>query len=126
MFHAGFDPAFQAPFKSSPKQFADIADALRGGVIIAAHLGGHLQWDDVEKHLAGSNIYFDMSMGLDYYPREQFMRIVKNHGAGKILFASDSPWSSAGKEIETLKALPLTSQELDSILYLNAKRLLKI
>ena len=27
MFHAGFDPGFPAPFRSSPKQFANIADA---------------------------------------------------------------------------------------------------
>jgi predicted TIM-barrel fold metal-dependent hydrolase len=126
LHHAGFDPGFPAPFKSSPKQFANIADAMRGGVMIAAHLGGHAQWDDVEKYLVGKNIYLDTAMGFDYYSREQFLRIVKGHGADKILFASDSPWSNAKDEINTLKSLPLTELEKEMILGSNAKRILKI
>ncbi len=124
MFHAGFDPSCTPPYKSSPRQFRNILDAMKGGDIVAAHLGGHLQWDDVERYLAGRSIYLDMSMGFDYYPLEQFLRIVKSHGADKILFASDSPWSSAGKEIATLRSLPLTKSETDKILGLNALRLL--
>lgn len=126
MFHAGFDPSCTPPYKSSPKQFANILDAMKGGVIVTAHLGGHLQWDDVEKYLVGRDIYLDMSMGFDYYPLEQFLRIVNNHGADRILFASDSPWSNAGKEINTLKSLPLTKTEIDNILYMNAERILGI
>jgi predicted TIM-barrel fold metal-dependent hydrolase len=126
LHHAGTDPGMPAPYKSSPKQFANIIDAMRGGTIIAAHLGGHAQWDDVEKYLTGKSIYLDTSMGFDYFPREQFLRIVKEHGADKILFASDSPWSNAKEEIEAIKALPLTGQEIKMILGLNAKRLLRI
>ncbi len=47
--HAGFDPAFPAPFKTSPKQFARVIGELKGGEMIAAHLGGQRQWDDVER-----------------------------------------------------------------------------
>lgn len=126
LFHAGFDPGFPAPFKSSPKQFAAIADAMQGGVLIAAHLGGHAQWDDVEQYLLGKNIYLDTAMGFDYYPHEQFLRIVNGHGADKILFASDSPWSSAEKEITVLQSLPLSKQQKEMILGQNAKEILKI
>ena len=126
LHHAGFDIAFPPPFKSSPQQFAGIAEAMRGGVIIAAHFGGHLQWDDVEKYLAGSDIYLDTSMGFEYFQEEQFLRIKEKHGADKILFASDSPWSDAGSEIELLKALPISGQEQAAILGGNAKRILKL
>lgn len=128
--HAGFDPAFPPPFKSSPEQFANLekmlhlAEKLRGGVIVAAHLGGHAQWDDVEKYLAGSCIYFDTSMGFEYFSKEQFLRIVKKHGADKILFASDAPWSDAYTEIGCLKAMPLREDEISAILGGNAMRLL--
>lgn len=126
LHHAGFDPAFPPPFRSSPRQFANIVKAMRGGIIVAAHLGGHAQWDDVEKYLAGSDIYLDTAMGFEYFPHEQFLRIVKNHGADKILFASDAPWSNAKTEIEHLKSMPLSQSDIDAILYGNAKRILGI
>lgn len=126
LHHAGFDPAFSPPFRSTPRQFANVGRAMRGGVIIAAHLGGHAQWDDVEEHLAGSGIYLDTSMGFEYFPRDQFLRIVQKHGADKILFASDSPWSDARAEVKRLKALPLSEDDKSAILARNALRILNI
>ena len=126
MFHAGADPAYKPPFRSSPRAFRKIIDEMKGGVIIAAHLGGHAQWDDVEKYLVGTDIYFDTSMGTEYYPREQFVRIVKNHTKGHILFGSDSPWSNAKKEIEKIRSMPLTDEEKTDILGHSAQKLLKI
>jgi predicted TIM-barrel fold metal-dependent hydrolase len=126
LHHAGYDPAFKPPFKSTPAQFAKIVKAMQGGIIVAAHFGGHDQWDDVEKYLVGTDIYLDTSMGFDFFPHDQFLRVVKNHGADKILFASDYPWSNAGSEIEQLKTQPLSEKEINSILGENAKRILKI
>jgi predicted TIM-barrel fold metal-dependent hydrolase len=126
LHHAGADPAFPPPFKSTPQQFAKIVKEMKGGIIVAAHFGGHDQWDDVEKHLAGTDIYLDTSMGFEYFSSEQFLRIVKKHGADKVLFASDYPWSNAKTEIEHLKALPLSSEEKNAILGGNAKRILNI
>lgn len=124
IFHAGFDPAYPPPFKTSPAQFAKIADSMQGGVIVAAHLGGSQQWDLVEKDLCGKNIYLDTAMGFDFYSSEQFLRIVKNHGAEKILFGTDSPWSSGKKELEKLYALDLSEETKNQIAGLNAKRIL--
>jgi predicted TIM-barrel fold metal-dependent hydrolase len=126
LHHAGVDPGMPMPYKSSPRQFAKIADAMKGGTIIAAHFGGHAQWDDVEKYLVGKNIYLDTAMGFEYFSHEQFLRIVNKHGADKVLFASDSPWSNAKTEIEHLKALPILESEKKNILCDNAKRLLNI
>ena len=126
LHHAGYDPSFPPPFKSTPKLFANVVSAMRGGVIIAAHLGGHAQWDDVENNLVGTAIYLDTSMGFEFYPHEQFLRIVKKHGADKILFGSDAPWSNAKTEIETLKSLGLPKDEVEAILGGNAKRILNL
>ena len=126
LHHGGADPGMSLPYKSSPRQFAKIVDAMKGGIIVAAHLGGHAQWDDVEKYLVGKNIYLDTSMGFEYFSQEQFLRIVKNHGADKVLFASDSPWSNAKTEIAHLKALPISEREKENIFSDNAKRLLKL
>lgn len=126
LHHAGIDPGMPTPYKSSPRQFAKIVDAMKGGIIVAAHFGGHAQWDDVEKYLVGKNIYFDTSMGFEYFSDEQFLRIVKNHGTDKVLFASDSPWSNAKTEIEHLRTLPILENEKENILCNNANRLLNL
>lgn len=126
LHHAGFDPGFNEPMKSSPVRFANIAHAMKGGVIVAAHFGGHAEWDDVERYIVGTNIYLDTSMGFEFFPKEQFLRIVRNHGIEKILFASDSPWSDAKTEIEHLRALPLSDTEKVMILCENARHVLGI
>lgn len=124
--HAGFDPAFPPPYHSSPKQFAHIANELKGGVLVAAHLGGQRQWDDVYEHLAGTDVYIDTSMGFKYYSNEQFLKIVEKHGADKIMFGSDAPWSRAKEELEILRSLPLNDEQKRLILSDTAKKILKI
>jgi predicted TIM-barrel fold metal-dependent hydrolase len=126
LHHAGADPAYRPPFRSSPRQFANVAAAMRGGVIIAAHFGGHDQWDDVERYLAGTGIYLDTSMGFEYFTSEQFVRITRAHGADKVLFGTDSPWSDPAGEIASLRESALTAAEKDMILGGNAARLLGI
>jgi predicted TIM-barrel fold metal-dependent hydrolase len=64
--------------------------------------------------------------GQKYYSKEQFLRIVKNHGADKILFGTDSPWSRADEEIASIRALPLSEDEKSAILGGNAARLLTL
>ncbi|MBE6678189.1 MAG: amidohydrolase [Ruminococcaceae bacterium] len=126
LFHAGFDIAYQPPFRSGPKAFRHIMDELGGGTIVAAHMGGAYEWEQTEELLAGTGIYLDTSMGFDEYGDEQFMRLVKAIGSSNILFGSDAPWSNAGEEIKRIQALPLTETEKNDILGDNAKRILGI
>lgn len=126
LHHGGVDPGMPGPYKTSPKQFANVVQNMQGGIIIAAHLGGHAQWDDVEKYIVGKNIYLDTSMGFEYYSHEQFTRIVSEHGSDKILFASDSPWSNAKNEIAVIRTLPISENDKNNILGSNAERILHI
>ncbi|MFA5340770.1 MAG: amidohydrolase family protein [Clostridia bacterium] len=126
LHHAGEDHGMPPPYRSNPEKFAYIADQMKGGIVIAAHLGGHNQWDDVERYLVGKNIYLDTSMGFEYYPKDQFLRIVKAHGADRILFGSDSPWSNAVNEISAINSLPIDQNSKEMILGNNAKRILNI
>ena len=65
-------------------------------------------------------------MMLETIEPKQLLAIIHNHGAEKILFASDSPWQDQGKYIDLLESLPLTEKEKAQILYENALKLLKL
>lgn len=126
LFHGGEDLSMKPPFKSSPQQYAHIADEIPSLRMVVAHLGGFRQWDDVEEYLVGrDNVWLDTSMGFEYFPHEQFLRIVKKHGADRILFGSDSPWSDASAELQTLERLLKNDTDFEKIVCLNAKRLLE-
>ncbi len=124
--HAGADPAFRPPFRTSPKQFRHISEELKGGVLVVAHLGGYGQWDDVEEYLAGSDVYIDTSIGFEQYGVERFLRVYEKHGADRLLFATDSPWSNTPLELQTLRGLNIPEADKEKILCKNAKRLLGI
>lgn len=124
LHHACFDPAFPPPYRSSPAQFAHIADEMKGGTLVVAHLGGQRQHEDVLRHLVGKNMYLETSMGFSEYTEEHFLRVVRAHGADKILFGSDAPWGRADLEIAAIRNSPLTEEEKNAILGANAAKLL--
>ena len=94
--------------------------------IVLAHTGGWKQWDDVETLLVGTHVYFDLAYTFGFTNEEQLLRIIRNHGADRILFATDSPWNGQAEDIASLKALDLTEEEQAAILGENAARLLHI
>ncbi len=126
LFHAGEDDGMPPPYKSSPKQFAQLADIFPNEKIVVAHLGGYREWDEVYEHLAGKPLYLDTCMGFNHFTTEQFTKIVEKHGTDKILFASDAPWSKALEEMESLRKTPLSENEKSMILGTNAKKLLNL
>ena len=94
--------------------------------MIFAHTGGHEQWDDVETYLVGKEVYFDLAYNLGKIPDQQLKRMIKNHGAERFLFATDSPWDGQKQDVEYLEKLDLPEEVKKAIFSENAKRLLKI
>ena len=99
--------------------------------MIFAHLGGNRLLSDVETYLVGQNCYIDISCSFADLGNfsdatdEQIVRVIKNHGAEKILFATDSPWNDQNAYIERFKKLAgLSDREKALILGGNAERLL--
>lgn len=94
-FHSGKDLGFlddPVPDRASARRFANVAQKFPQLKLLLAHMGGFLAWDAVEQELVGSNVWFETSFGVTHMPREQFVRIVRNHGDDKICFGSDWPW----------------------------------
>ena len=52
------------------------------------------------------------------------MRIVRKHGADKILFATDSPWEDQMDYVNRIQEMPLSAEEKTMIFGENAQKLL--
>jgi len=125
VIHAGEDEGYVTPVKCTPKKLYNVLQEVRGANIVAAHMGGSMMWDDVEKYLVGTPLYFDTAFVSHVLDKTQCLRIIRNHGVDKILFGSDIPWESPTETVEYLNSIGLTTEELDSIYYKNALRLLE-
>ena len=124
IFHAGDDIGLPPPVYAPPERIRHALDYVSGKNLIAAHLGGWAQWDDVEQYLAGTNLLFDTAFISQFIAPEQCVRIIRKHGAEKILFGSDSPWEDPADTLRFLSSLGLTEKEMSLITHENALRLL--
>lgn len=122
--HAGIDPKCPEDVHCTPKMAAEVLDEVCPTHLVLAHMGGNELWDEVEHYLVGRDVYFDTAVVLDRMKEEQFLRIVRNHGAEKILFASDSPWADQAEYVQRLMSFSLHENERQLILHENAKKLL--
>lgn len=136
--HAGKDPAFDI-VHCPPEKAAAVLNRVNELVpsdkpfLIFAHLGGSRELQEVENHLVGQNCYLDISCSfsdMGSFSRstdEDIIRVIKNHGADKILFATDSPWNGQKKYIERFKQLEgLSDTEKEMILGVNAEHILNL
>lgn len=126
IFHAGVDLGLPEPYHCPPQRMRQVVRAFPDAKLVAAHMGGYQYWDDVERFLVGEAIYLDTSFSLRDMNREQFLRILSEHGADRLLFASDSPWGSQSEEVERLQAMTLPESVRQAILGGNAAKLLGI
>ncbi|MBE5881482.1 MAG: metal-dependent hydrolase [Lachnospiraceae bacterium] len=124
--HAGIDIGIPDPVHCPPVKSLEIIEELQPPKLVLAHMGGWKQWDEVEEYLAGKNVYLDCAFCSAYMSSEQFERIVRKHGADKILFATDSPWEDPCSTIKWVESTSLSGEEKKKIYMQNACELLGI
>lgn len=124
--HAGVDIGLPDPVHCPPDRMRKVLDTVKPDKMVLAHYGGWKQWDQVYELLAGENVYLDMSFTFPYIDREMLLKILDKHDKKKFLFATDSPWGKAAADLEEMKKLPLSEEELEDILSGNAKQLLQL
>lgn len=124
--HAGGERVFDPPYRSTPADVVNLHKRFPDLKIVAAHLGGFGMWDDAERIIIGTGIHLDLSHTFFWVPHEQLLRMIRKHGAERLLFGSDAPWQDAGKILEAFMALPLTYRERRLICHDNAAELLNI
>ncbi len=126
VFHAGVDIGFPEPVHCTPSMLKRILPLFGDTPVVAAHLGGYLLYEDVVKQLCGTDIYLDTSFSYGTVPPMYAKRIIEKHGADRVLFGTDMPWSSPENELSFIDSLQLEENEKQKILYKNAVSLLKL
>lgn len=122
LFHTG-DKTSE---KSAPERLAKVLDTFPELRIIAAHFGGYSMWERAIKSLVGRNVWLDTSSAIPFLGSEAAARIVKMHGADRILWGSDYPAVQPGSAAAHLRSLGLADAELEKIFYRNAETLLGV
>ena len=124
--HAGVDPLCPDDVHTTPSMSLEVIKECEPQKLVLAHMGGTALYDEVEDKLIGENVFFDTAVVLDKIDEEQFVRMVRNHGADKILFGTDCPWGGQKEYVHILNAMPLSEREKQLILEINARKLLNI
>ena len=128
--HAGLDAGVPYPVHCPPDRAARMLDLVYDGTepdkpsVILAHSGGNKMADEVIRCLAGRQVMFDLAYTLGRAPLEETEAVIRAHGAKRILFATDSPWSDLSSDVRSLGELSLNEDEREDIAWRNAARLL--
>lgn len=139
LLHAGIDIGIYDHNYSAVSHILKVLDEVHPEKLVLAHMGNWGCWDEVEKYLAGAPVWLDTAFSIGPitpnpeqketpYTRilddEDFIRLVRKHGADKILFGTDSPWKDQQDYVERINALCLTDKEKKQIFSENAISLL--
>ncbi len=124
--HCGFDIGFPFEPVCGPERVARVLKEVPGLRFIAAHLGGWRQWGGASEQLLGKEAYLDTAVLEPYFEEETVKRLLREHPADKLLFATDWPWLSFEKGVGFVRAADLKKQQEEAILGGNAARLLGI
>ncbi|CUR58859.1 Amidohydrolase family protein [metagenome] len=113
---------------SSPRMIADIAKQFPELRLMACHFGGYKILDDAEEMLSGADVVLETSWppSLKTLQPDRVRRLIRNHGAERVVFGSDWPMTSPAEEIEVIKELGLTDDETALVLGGTMARMLRL
>ena len=126
LVHCGFDIGFPRTRICDPARVRAVADNWPKLQLVAAHMGGWMDWDETERCILGRPIVMDVAAIFDYLDADRIRRILLAHSPKHLVFGSDSPWFDQGKSLAHLRQLHLPVELEQAILYDNAARLLAL
>lgn len=107
----------------TPYLIDDLAKAVPEATIVMCHCGGFRFLDALAVAKANDNIYFDLALMLRYFAdtpfEDQFVFVLKQIGASRIIFGSDHPQDLLGETYTESKRIltkhGFTNEEQESI-----------
>lgn len=123
--HSGVDAAYRdKPVKCTPTLARELIKKVPYKKLVLAHCGANEMFDEVLETLCDEDVYFDTAFVLRYIDEATFKEILKKHGEDRMLFATDSPWSTVKGDVERIKLFSLSKKAEKKLFYENARRLL--
>ena len=141
VMHGGADIGFPGVEKCSPVMLRRALKQAGPVTLVAAHMGGWRNWQEVPEHLLDTGVYLDTAYTLgdiapidDHYAPEElpmladerFCELVRIFGSSRVLFGTDSPWDDMRQCVQRIRNLPLTVPEQEDIFCNNARKLLSL
>lgn len=124
VIHAGYDIAFPRIRRADPQRILDVCRRFPDLKLIATHLGGWDEWEDVRRLLTGEPIYMELSFALDFLDQNRLRDMLLSHPPEYLLFGTDSPWTDQATTLKMLGKMGLPDLLFDQITSSNARRLL--
>ena len=125
--HSGVDGGFRGePIKCTPDRVLNLIKKVPYNKLVLAHYGANEMFDEVLDKLCEADVYFDTAYILRFISEDMFKKILDKHGADKVLFATDTPWSDIKTDVNILRSFNLNKSTENKIFYENAQKLLGI
>lgn len=124
--HSGVDGAYRGTVRCTPERALRLIRKVPHSKLVLAHMGANEMPHGVIDMLCGEDVYFDTAYVLRFIGEDNFKTILKKHGADRILFASDSPWSDVKNDVSIIKSFGLCESDERKIFSENARELLGI
>ncbi|MCU0651078.1 MAG: amidohydrolase family protein [Candidatus Omnitrophica bacterium] len=126
LFHSGDELAPQMVIRATPKRLLTIKKKFPGMTMIAAHLGGFRQWEEVKQTLLGTDIYLDTSASFGFISDDDARYLLKHHRQDRVVFGTDFPFFNQKKDLDYIDKLGISAKQKEMILSQNARDILHI
>lgn len=140
LLHTGLDIGFPEDNYAQVPELLEVIREVQPEKMVLAHMGGWQGWDMVEKDLAGAPVWLDTGFSFGTITPKagqekellvnrnldegQFVSLVRKHGADRVLFATDFPWTDQKEYVGFIRQCGLTENECAAVLGSNALKLL--
>lgn len=138
--HAGMDIGLYPPIQCTIDMIIEVMKEVAPSRLILAHMGGWMNWEEVNERLPEYPVYLDTAFSIGQIPwiKEEghkpyhmmvngtFEKMVHTFGADRICFATDSPWADQKEYVELIQNMQLTDAEKEQIFSGTAKKLLAL
>lgn len=143
VIHSGRETAFPGLHNSHPHLVRKAIRQVGPVKLVAAHMralqecpeGAEVYGDLTNicvdtsfslRHLTPGERGFYTQENMGILDSEDFVKLVRDLGADRVVFATDSPWRDQKQSVAGIRALNLTEEEKELIFHKNAERLLNI